>query len=385
MVFVVGSGDHAAAGSGSTVDGSVSGSHVIQESSDLGSVIDTLPPGIRGDAGDHEAGLGGISATGGLGKGGNAEPGAGSATGLHEGDSSGAGSHGITGNTEVGGGGVAGSHGLGEAGIKNSDDGEVHRDSVSTGLGSVNGPGTPQLDIYGEIDAESVTGSHGVHVSGSDITGGAGIHTVSANTEHGVSGVAGSHELGVSRVDNSGTAEGHSTNTGCSSGRTAENDGERGDDERRGHGSENENGAHGIGVSDTDKFGGLARNVSGHKNINIGTDGFVLGGDHGGSGDGPEEFQTKDAGVLDGSAHGSGTVDSAAEETGTFSGSSSEVNSGKSSASGVESVNSSDSGSDVGSGSQPGVSDSGLSSSLSHSSSGSEVKGGRKLHVGVKG
>lgn len=349
MVFVVGSGDHAAAGSGSTVDGSVSGSHVIQESSDLGSVIDTLPPGIRGDAGDHEAGLGGISATGGLGKGGNAEPGAGSATGLHEGDSSGAGSHGITGNTEVGGGGVAGSHGLGEAGIKNSDDGEVHRDSVSTGLGSVNGPGTPQLDIYGEIDAESVTGSHGVHVSGSDITGGAGIHTVSANTEHGVSGVAGSHELGVSRVDNSGTAEGHSTNTGCSSGRTAENDGERGDDERRGHGSENENGA------------------------------------HGGSGDGPEEFQTKDAGVLDGSAHGSGTVDSAAEETGTFSGSSSEVNSGKSSASGVESVNSSDSGSDVGSGSQPGVSDSGLSSSLSHSSSGSEVKGGRKLHVGVKG
>lgn len=398
MVFVVGSGDHAAAGSDSTVDGSVSGSDVIQDSSELGKASDTLTPGIRADAGDHEAGLGGTSATGGLGKGGNAEPGAGSVTGLHEGDSSGAGSHGISGNTELEGSGVAGSHGLGENGFKNSDGGEVHRES--TGLGSVIGTGTPEIVIHGEIDAKSVTESHEVYVSGSDLTGGAGIHTVSGNTEHGDSGVADSHELGGSGITNAGT-EGHrvsgsrghesstetgvqifDTNTGCSSDRTVGNVGERGDDERKGSGSENENGAHRLGDSDTDKSEGLAVNVSGHKYIITGTDGFVLGGAQGGSGDGPEEFQTKDAGVLDGSAHGSGTVDSVAKETDTFSGSSSEVNSGTSSDSGVDSVNSSDSGSHVGSGSQP---DSGPSFSLSDIYSGSEVKGGKKLPVGVKG
>jgi hypothetical protein len=316
-----GSGDHAVAGSGSTVEGSVSGSHVIQENTELGKVSDTLTPGIRGDAGDHEAGLGGISATGGLGIGGNAEPGAGSATGLHGGDSSGAGSHGISGNTELGGSGVAGSHELGGSSVKNA--------------------------------------------------GSAGAHRVSGSRGH-----EGSTKTGVQIFG---------TNTGCNSGRTAGDVGEPGDDERRGHGSASENGAHGLGDSVTDKFGGLARNVSGHRNVITGTDGFVLGGAHGGSGDAPEQFQTTDAGVLDGSTHGFGIVDSATEETVTFSGSSSEVNSGISSASGVDSVNSSDSDIHAGSGSQPGVSGSGSSFFLSHNSSGSEVKGGKKLPVGVKG
>jgi hypothetical protein len=368
-------------------------------------VSDTLTPGIRGDAGDHEAGLGGISATEGLGIEANAEPGAGSATGLHGGDSSGAGSHGgdssgagsygISGNTELGGSGVAGSHGLGGNVIKNSDGGEMHRDSVSTGLGSVNETGTPGLDIHGEIDAKSVTGSHGVYVSGSDLMGGAGIHAISGNTEHGSSGVAKSHELGDSSsagVDSVSGSRGHEgstksgvqrfgTNTRCSGGRTPGPE----DDERRGHDSASENGAHVLGDRDTDKSGGLARNVSGHKNIITGTDGFVLGGDRGGNGDRPEEFQTEDSGVLDGSIHGFEIVDSAAEETSTFSGSSTEAYSEMSSVSGVVSVNSSDSGSHAGAGSQPGVSGSGSSFSLPHSSSGSEVKGGKKLPVGVKG
>jgi len=321
LVFVDGSGDHAAVGSGSTVDGSVGGSHVIQESSELGTVSDTLTPGIRGDAGDHEAGHGGIGATGGLGKGGNAEPGAGSATGLHGGDSIGAGSHGISGNREHGASGVAESHELGGSRDKN--------------------------------------------------VGTSGDHRVSGGR-----GQEGETKTGVQRFG---------TNTGFSSGRTAGNVGERGDGERRGPGSTSENGAHGLGDSDTDKSGDLARDVSGHKNIITGTDGSVLDVAHGGSGDAPEGFQTKDAGVLDGSTHGFGTVDSAAEETGTFSGNSSEVNSGMSSASAVDSVNSSDSGSHVGSESQHGVSGSGRSFSLTDSSSGSEVKGRKKLPVGVKG
>jgi hypothetical protein len=44
---------------------------VIQESSEHGRISDTLTPGIRGDAGDHEVGLGGISTTGGHGIGEN--------------------------------------------------------------------------------------------------------------------------------------------------------------------------------------------------------------------------------------------------------------------------------------------------------------------------
>jgi hypothetical protein len=70
LLFVCGSADHVAAGSGSTVDGSVSGSDVTQESSEHGSISDTLNPEIRGDAGDHEAVFGGISTTRGLGIGG---------------------------------------------------------------------------------------------------------------------------------------------------------------------------------------------------------------------------------------------------------------------------------------------------------------------------
>jgi hypothetical protein len=293
---------------------------------------------------------------------------------------------------------------LGGNGIKISDGGEMHRDSVSTGLGSVNGTGTPGLDIHGEIDAKNITGSHEVYVRDSDFIGGAEIHTISGNTEHGGSGVAESHEIGGSSVKNAGSAGAHSvsgsgghegstktgvqrfgTNTRCSSGRTTGNVGGPGDDERRGHDSASENGAHLLGDSDTDKSGGLARNVSGHKNIITGTDGFVLGGARGGSGDRPEEFQTEDAGVSDGSTHGFGIVDSAVEETSKFSGSSTEAYSEMSSVSGVVSVNGSDSGSHAGAGSQPGVSGSGSSFSLPHSSLGSEVKGGKKLSVGVKG
>jgi hypothetical protein len=93
-------------GSGSTVDGSPSGFHVIQGSYKLGRVSDILAPGNRAEAEDHEAGLGGNSVIGGL-----------------------------------------GSDGFDGSGIKNSGGGEMHTESASRVLGSVNGKETPGLDI----------------------------------------------------------------------------------------------------------------------------------------------------------------------------------------------------------------------------------------------